>query len=410
MPNSVNRISLVTPGHLASNPRIVKEADALHEAGFAVKVIAADTNPGVRLLDDTISARATWPVAKVGYNTRAHYLATRLRQKFARTAFNRGVTGISTAIWAQSPLIGSLSKAAAAEPADLYIGHNLAALPAVVAAARLHGAKIGFDAEDDHVGELDDTPENKLEISIRKQIEAQFLPQCEHLTASSPGIAQAYHERYGVTMIPILNVFPLAQQAPRPAPVDRKNDMLSVYWFSQTIGPGRGLEPFIQAMGIMRGHATLTIRGSDFLGYSSRLRALAKEAGVIEAVRFLPSAAPDEMARLAARHDVGLASETDSSPNRKITLSNKIFTYLLAGIPVLLSDTPAQRALAAQLGEAAHLCNLMDPSSIVAALSSWIDGSALASAKREAWRLAKTRFNWDLEKDLFVQNVRQTLQ
>ena len=39
-----------------------------------------------------------------------------------------------------------------------------------------------------------------------------------------------------------------------------------------------------------------------------------------------------EMVRLASRHDLGLASELDAPPNRAISLANKKFTYLLAGI------------------------------------------------------------------------------
>ena len=115
-------------------------------------------------------------------------------------------------------------------------------------------------------------------------------------------------------MTPILNVFPLSQ-APSGPPADRNGRALSVYWFSQTIGPGRGLEFFIKAMGKMRSRVTLSVRGSDFLGYSAKLKTLAAEVGVTDALSFLPSAPPDEMARLAAQHDIGLAFELNAPPN-----------------------------------------------------------------------------------------------
>jgi glycosyltransferase involved in cell wall biosynthesis len=306
-----------------------------------------------------------------------------------------------------------LARAAAVEPADLYIAHCLAALPAAAWAARRHGAKLGFDAEDDHVGELEDTSENRREIEIRRRIEAHYLPQCQHLTAASPGIARAYRDRHGVAMTPILNVFPLAH-APADAPASRcrrLGDPLSVYWFSQTIGPGRGLEPFIQAMGKAPGRVTLFLRGSDFLGYSARLKALAADVGVAASVHFLPSAPPDEMVRLAAHYDVGLAPDLCTPPNRAMALSNKIFTYLLAGIPVLLNDTPAQRNISMKLGNAGRLMDLTDPDSIAATLGSWVgDPSALAAAKSTAWRLGQTRFNWDVEKQRFLQTVRMTIE
>ncbi len=404
------RVCLISPGHLASNPRLVKEADALYEAGFAVQVIAGDTTPDVRPLDDTIQRRARWPIVKVCLVRRTVYFARRLRQLFAKKAFAYGVRDVQVAEWAQCPYAEPLAKAAAAEPADLYIAHYLDALPAAAWAARRHCAKLGFDAEDDHIGELTETPENQLDIAIRRRIEAQFLPNCQHLTASSPGIARAYCERYRVNMMPILNVFPLSQ-APSGPPPDCNGRALSVYWFSQTIGSGRGLEFFIKAMGRMRGSVTLSVRGSDFPGYSAKLKTLAAEVGVTDALFFLPPAAPDEMARLAAQHDVGLSFELNAPPNRAICLTNKIFTYLLAGIPVLLSNTPAQREIAAELGEAARVVDLANPDSIAATLDVWAtDAKALASARSEAWRLAQTRFNWDREKDRFLQGVNRALE
>src|SRR5262245_46824630 len=77
----LKKVCLISPGHVASNPRLVKEADALHEAGFAVRVVAGDTTPSVRPLDETILARAAWPVSQVGLGAPALYVARRVRQK-----------------------------------------------------------------------------------------------------------------------------------------------------------------------------------------------------------------------------------------------------------------------------------------------------------------------------------------
>src|SRR5262249_35694188 len=143
---------------------------------------------------------------------------------------------------------------------------------------------------------------------------------------------------------------------------------LALYWFSQTLGTDRGLESVIAAMGKMHKPVTLTIRGNDLLGSRAKLRSLAAAAGVANAIRFLPLAPPDDMARLAAEHDVGLSTELTTPPNRGICLTNKIFIYLLAGIPALLSNTPAQRDLAPDLGEAARLVDLADVQSIADAL------------------------------------------
>jgi glycosyltransferase involved in cell wall biosynthesis len=163
-------------------------------------------------------------------------------------------------------------------------------------------------------------------------------------------------------------------------------------------------------MGKMRCSAVLSIRRSDFLGYLARLKALAAEAGVADAIRILPSASPSEMMRLAAQHDAGLSLELNTPPCRAICLTNKIFTYLLAGIPTFLSDTPAQRELALELGQAARVVSLTSPGLMAEVLDSWAsDAKSYSAASSEAWRSGRTQFNWDIEKKRFIKKITDAL-
>jgi glycosyltransferase involved in cell wall biosynthesis len=204
-----------------------------------------------------------------------------------------------------------------------------------------------------------------------------------------------------------LNVFPLdmAPAAPSAGAAPGTPARLKAYWFSQTIGFDRGLQPFLQAMARTRSLVTLDIRGGNQWGGGDRLMVLARELGIADRVSILPKAPPGQMVILAAAYDVGLSLETDVSENRRICLTNKIFTYLLAGIPTVMSDTPAQRALAPDLGAAAVVVSLSDPATIAAALDELAAASRLADAKRTAWRLGHERYNWDVEKDILLQAV-----
>lgn len=404
------RICLVSPGHVASNPRLVKEANALHQAGFQVRVVAGDYMAAIRPLDQTILSQAPWSWVQVGLGSRPSYLVRRLWQDVARRILKTGwIPHTSLAIWAHSLVSFQLAKAAAVEPADLYIAHNLAALPAAAIAAQRHHAQLGFDAEDFHVGELPDTPEYEAEIAARDRIERTFLPLCHHLTAASPGIAAAYGERYGVKMTPILNVCPLAE-APA-SPCERQTSEPSLYWFSQTIGPGRGIESIVHAMGQMQTRVQLHLRGLPAEGYVDQLLELATKVGVSDRLHFLPPAPPAEMVRLAAFHDVGLCLELNHPFNRAICLTNKIFTYLLAGLPLLMSKTPAQEQIYQQISEVSLLVDINDPTAIAIALDEWLSNPAkLQLARATAWDLGRKIYNWDVEQKLFLQLIQQVLK
>ena len=58
-------VCIVSPGNLASNPRVLKEADALHEAGYAVTAVVCDYTEALRPFDDEIAAGAPWKVVRV---------------------------------------------------------------------------------------------------------------------------------------------------------------------------------------------------------------------------------------------------------------------------------------------------------------------------------------------------------
>jgi len=304
-------------------------------------------------------------------------------------------------MWAHSNMSDRIAQAAIAQPAELYIAHCLAALPAVAIASQKHNAKFSFDAEDFHLGELAKIPENKLEIAIRDYIERTLLPQCCYLTAASPMIAEAYRNRYGVNIEPILNVFPLAE-APVKLKEVKNKESFSLYWFSQTIGGDRGIESIVEAMAQMRTSVDLYLRGRSAVGYTDILTQLADQLGVGDRIHILPSAAPNDMAQLAFGYDIGLCIELNQPFNRAICLTNKIFTYLLAGLPILMSDTPAQKELALQLGEAALVVNIYDPKSLAMILDAWFaDSLELEKSRTKAWDLGREVYNWDIEQQIF---------
>ena len=115
------------------------------------------------------------------------------------------------------------------------------------------------------------------------------------------------------------------------------------------------------------------------------------------------------MVTLAAEYDLGLSLETDATQSRRLCLTNKIFTYLLAGIPVLMSDTLAQSELAPQLGAAGLLGSLDDPLTMSQALDRLGDPAVLGESKAVAWRLGRERYNWDYEKKALLASVAAAL-
>lgn len=401
-------ICIVSSGNLASNPRVLKEAAALHGAGYAVTTVVCDYSRDLKDADDEIAARAPWKVVRVPrpFAERGTTIVANRIARLVAAAGGRVSPGL--AALATGGPVSTLRRAAFAVPADLYIAHYIAGLAAAAPVARRRGAMLGFDAEDFHSGEGTGGADEDFRMKMIETFERAALPSCAYVTAAAPLIAKAYTATYGVATTAVLNAFPLdmAPDAPSAAAAPGEVAGLKAYWFSQTIGLDRGLQAFIQAMARTRTRVTLDIRGGNQRGGGDKLMALARDLGIGDRVSILPKVAPDQMVTLAAEYDLGLSLETDVSDNRGLCLTNKVFTYLLAGLPTVMSDTPAQRALAPDLGAAALLVSLSDPAAI-AALLDRLGGSpaVLAEAKSTAWRLGRDRYNWDIEKDTLVKAV-----
>src|SRR5262249_19173133 len=160
------------------------------------------------------------------------------------------------------------------------------------AAARRHRALFGFDAEDFHSGDATDDRADSAQPKLVTRIEGACLPACACVTASSPMIGKAYAERYGVNPRTVLNVFSRTMAAPVRSGAAEAHEPgdLAVYWFSQTIGLDRGLQEFMRAMAWAKARVSLDVRGSNRWGHGDTLMALARDLGVAERVRLLPTA------------------------------------------------------------------------------------------------------------------------
>jgi glycosyltransferase involved in cell wall biosynthesis len=356
--------------------------------------------------DRALMRRISWQLKRINLGSTMRWRVLRAAQTSARGAHVL-TDSPHFADFALSAYTLPLRHAALATPAELYIAHYPAALPAAAAAARKHGARFAYDAEDFHLGDLPEDPIYDDERQLVRNIEARYLPRSAYVTAASPGIAQAYVEAYGIQRPRVvLNAFPLRHAAPGPTPRGLAQPGPSLYWFSQTIGPNRGLECAIRAVGLARLRPHLYLRGTWATTYGAQLLDLSMSAGAADRVHLLHPDEPDKMEKLAMAYDTGLCGEPAGTRNNAIALSNKLFAYLLAGVSPLMSDTPAHCAFAAEAGLTDFIYPREDPAALAALLDSLLsDVSRLAASRALAWRLGQERYNWETERGQLIEAV-----
>ncbi len=425
------RICVLTAGHLATSPRMLKAADAFAEAGYNVRVVSTRHTAWADAGDADIVRRrnGAWSWAVVDYRKEAAatYFTSGVRFRGARwiaRAFGTRNLNLFGAACARERVFPEVVAKALEEPADLIYGGGGGVATTAVAGRRMR-VPFGIDLEDFHLDEHTDSPDARLTRDLTARIEGEVLRSATFLTAGSEAIADAYLEEYGVRPTAINNAFPLPPYSPslgetttthyqtNPLGNDVSADVpeqnasrqkepapIRLYWFSQTIGPGRGLEDAVHAVGLAHFPCELHLRGAALTGYVAELSQLAGNvAPQLSVIEHAPGV-PDEMVELCRGYDIGLGLEETVVPNRSLCLTNKALTYILAGLAVVLTDTVGQRPLAETLGEGAVVYRSGDIGTLARGLSGWArDRHLLGRAKAAAWRAAQTRWHWDHEEE-----------
>ena len=391
-------------------------AVALAEAGYRVSIVSPIYVEGVYEADLRFLADPRWlgtPVKMVHRFQPWTYYRTGLRMKLARRLLRRGDLGrrsLASLGRGYTRAFDELLKRALAQPADLYLGGTAGGLVVAARAAELRGVPFALDLEDFHSAEQDPGPEADLSHAVIAEIERRILPRARFLTTGSSAMRAEYEQTFKVVPHIVHNVFSLPKTPPRFVPAS--GQALRLFWFSQVVGPRRGLEASLQACGLVGVDMELHLLGDDDRGFVAHLENDAKRMAPQLKIKHHNRVLPDAIVTVAANFDVGLSVEPGFCRNNELALSNKSFAYLTAGLAVAFTDTPGQRELARDLGEGALLFRIGDIGAQAAGFRHWAENpTALLAAKQAAWNAAVRRWHWEHpeERGKALALVRQAL-
>ena len=382
------RILIVASGPLCRNPRPWKEAITLDQAGFEVTVLSVFEDEACIAQDAELLAasgvRQIW-LQPGGTGLARHW--RRLRVALARRA-------VAHFRW-QTPLILGPTQALLtrirALPTDLTIVHNEA--PMWVGRQLLkEGRRVAADFEDWYSEDLLPAARRCRPLLLLRSLERDLLHRAVYVSTTSQALADALHRTYGGQPPHVVfNAFP-RQTLPEPPGVSSPP---SFFWFSQTIGPGRGLEPFLAAWAKTQNPSRVVLLGNASASYRDSLIKLLPEARRAE-VEFLEPVSPPALPAVIARHDIGLALEPTDPPSRNLTITNKFFQYLNAGLAIIASDTAGQREAFAAAPHIGEIVSLANPALLATRLDALLgDPHRLTGMKAAARRAAETHFGWD---------------
>lgn len=376
--------------------RILQEAQSLREAGHTVQIVARATPHTHGDAAQHILRTGSAGALHAGYGL--YRRALPLQGWLYRAARALGTCLKSPSkVYAREflPLLRRMK-------ADCYMAHDLPMLPLAVWAAQHHGGRVLYDSHELFTGR----DISALERKRWAKLEGALIGQCAAVLTINPSIAQEMAARYpGVQPIVLQNADLLPEPLPMPGRYFHQLYELEadtrVGLFQGGLTAGRNLRTLVQAMAELRDEKlALVLMGEG--AEAVRLAALVKKLGLHAQVKLHPRVPQHELLTRTADADFGIIPYQPTCLNNQLCSPNKLYEFIVAGLPVLGSDLPEIRRLVA-VEDIGLVADLSTPARMADALRH------MARAPFDGWRARvqqlRHRVNWQQESRALVAAV-----
>jgi glycosyltransferase involved in cell wall biosynthesis len=395
-------VMLVTTDLFYDN-RVRREAEALAAAGHDVTVFSY-------IPQDTVT-RLGWG------SPRTPRAVAVPRPEWAKAG------GISRAINHGADLLQwggshSLFTAARNASAQVYHAHDLDTLPAAAALAKQHSARYVFDTHELYIDQLDlgaaaaqlgwaSRTKQKLVQKNYARLERNLIRRTSAVITVSGAVADELVKRYGIARpTPILNTPPYRDLSSGSTylrhhlklPDDRR-----IVLYQGGVQPERGLLELVQALALLPPEQVLVFLGFNLGNYQETIRREIDRLNLQSRVYLLDALPREQLLDATASADVGIQLLAGLNLNHRLTLPNKLFEYMMAGLPFISTDWPEVGRVVRQTGAGIAIAGIT-PEAIAAAIRQVLtDPTAYAMMRSAGLAAARAEFNWEQQGAMLVK-------
>jgi glycosyltransferase involved in cell wall biosynthesis len=229
-------------------------------------------------------------------------------------------------------------------------------------------------------------------------LEGEFIRDADRVITVSPAIADALQEKYQLPALPAVVLNIPTVDAPGGEPVRTLREVcglgpdVPLLTYVGGMTRARGVHTAIEAMDeLTEAHLGLVCVPHNDTWFVRQLRQQVAAAGLGDRVHFVNPVQPGQVVRYLSGVDVALIPAL-SYPSHEMSLPNKLFEYLHAGVPVVSTELDSIRAFLLENGVGlTHPAE--DPSALVAAVRAVLaDHARFAAAAADPELLA--RYSW----------------
>lgn len=266
--------------------------------------------------------------------------------------------------------------------ADVYTANDLDTLLPNYLIARFKHKRLVYDAHElfTEVPELIHRPFTR---KIWLILEQWLMPHVDNFMTVNEGLAEVYQERYAKTAVIVRNV-PFYKQ------INDYTHKQPILIYQGALNVGRGIELMIETMILLPEYQLWIIGDGDI---KNHLHLLAREKNVSNQLRFFGKLPFSELHALTTQARIGFSLEEDLGANYRLATPNKIYDYIQAEIPVIVSDLPLMKQIV-QKWRVGHVLIARSPEKLAELVHKTVEVDWNMSLKK-----AKAELCWENERE-----------
>lgn len=283
--------------------------------------------------------------------------------------------------------------------------HDLNTLPIAVFLKLLYFRQHIRIVYDTHEFATNDVPhESKLSQALKRYSERAFIRYCYQVITVSNSIAESYSRMYKIKKPVVIYNCPYLS-TPNKADHFRKKFGIKtnekIFLYQGALSEGRGIETLLDVFLALQNRNLVIV----FMGYGT-LDSLVKDYQNKSSNIFYNEAVPQSvLLEYTASADIGVALIENSCESYRLCLPNKLFEYLMAGLPVIVSNLPEMKKLV-RSHEVGLVCQFNDFDSAYSVINK--ASSMNLSIFEKNLQSVNLEYNWEKE-ILKLQQIYQGL-
>ncbi len=281
--------------------------------------------------------------------------------------------------------------------ADIYFAEDLYTLPFVTTIAKLKRTKVYYNSRELYAF-LGGLRKRQLLQFVVKQIEKFFIKKVDLVLTTGEMDSDYLEKFYDIRNTMVIRNIPLYQTA--AAKIDYRKifgiaEDKIILLYQGVLLEGRGIPLMMRAVAKLPQTVLILLGDGE---QKNNFRKMADKLKISERVIFAGAIDQKDLITYTTGADIGLSLIENISISYFHALPNKLFEYIMAGLPVIVSDLPQMKSIVEkyQVGEAVNIENNGEEN-ILTTLKRWIEEPERLEIYRTNCANAAKELNWQAE-------------